>query len=132
MDNRIIKYNTNHKRFPFGILSKSEIINFIIELVKKDIIDWKVAVTISQQIQKKFQDILRKGRTKWINKKKINKQYEKKQCIWYKILKYFIKACPHLFIKRSVQTAAIIKKNETTNNQQLKVEELKDSEGSKN
>ena len=39
MNNRIIRYNTNHKGFPFGTSSKSETISPIIKPVKKDIMD---------------------------------------------------------------------------------------------
>ena len=39
IDNHIIKYNINYKRFSFKILLKSEIMNPIIKPVKKDIID---------------------------------------------------------------------------------------------
>ena len=45
MDDYIVKYNINYKRFPFRILSKSKIISFIVELVKKDTMDWEMAVT---------------------------------------------------------------------------------------
>ena len=48
MDDCIIRYNVNHKRFPFGTLLKSEIINLIIKSVEEDIMDWEVAVAISQ------------------------------------------------------------------------------------
>ena len=44
----IIRYNINYKGFSFKTLLKSEIINFIVELVKKDIMDWEVIVVISQ------------------------------------------------------------------------------------
>ena len=47
MDNCIIKYNINYKRFPFETLSKSETISPIIKSIKKDIMDWKVVVIIS-------------------------------------------------------------------------------------
>ena len=46
INNHIIRYNINHKGFPFEILLKSETMSLIIELVKKDIIDWEVAVII--------------------------------------------------------------------------------------
>ena len=39
INNRIIRYNVNHKRFPFGTSSKSEIMSPIVEPVKKDIIN---------------------------------------------------------------------------------------------
>ena len=48
MDDCIVRYNINYKRFPFGILLKSETINPIVEPIKKDIIDQKMAVTIFQ------------------------------------------------------------------------------------
>ena len=64
MNNCIVRYNINYKGFSFGTSLKSEIMNSIIKLVKKDTIDWEVVVIIFQQNQKKFQDILRKGRIK--------------------------------------------------------------------
>ena len=48
MDDCIVRYNTNHKGFPFRISSKSETMSSIIKSVKKDIIDWKMAVITSQ------------------------------------------------------------------------------------
>ena len=48
IDNHIIKYNINYKRFSFKILLKSEIMNPIIKPVKKDIIDWEMTVTTFQ------------------------------------------------------------------------------------
>ena len=39
INNRIVRYNANHKKFPFKTLLKSEIINPIIKSVKKDIIN---------------------------------------------------------------------------------------------
>ena len=47
IDNYIIKYNVNYKRFPFEILLKSEIMNSIIKLVEEDTMDWEVVVIIS-------------------------------------------------------------------------------------
>ena len=64
MNDYIIKYNTNHKRFPFKTLLKSETINLIIKPVIKDIINQKMTVTTSQQIQKKFQNTSKKDKTK--------------------------------------------------------------------
>ena len=48
IDDHIIKYNINYKRFLFGISLKLEIIDLIIKLVKKDTIDWKMIIIISQ------------------------------------------------------------------------------------
>ena len=48
INNHIIRYNINHKRFPFEILLKSEIINLIIKSVEKDIMDWEMAIITSQ------------------------------------------------------------------------------------
>ena len=48
MDNCIIKYNANYKKFLFRILLKSEIMNSIIKSIKKDTINWKMAVATSQ------------------------------------------------------------------------------------
>ena len=73
MDDCIVRYNTNHKGFPFGTLLKSETISPIVKSVKKDIMDWEVAITTSQQTQKKFQDISRKDKTKWVSKKEVSK-----------------------------------------------------------
>ena len=64
INNHIIKYNTNYKRFPFKTSSKSETMSPIVKSVEEDIINWKVAVATSQQTQKKFQDISKKGRAK--------------------------------------------------------------------
>ena len=46
MDDYIVRYNINYKGFLFKILLKSEIMNSIIKLVEKDIINWKMAVII--------------------------------------------------------------------------------------
>ena len=46
IDDHIIKYNINYKKFLFKTLSKSKIMSFIIKLIKEDIIDWKVVVII--------------------------------------------------------------------------------------
>ena len=64
IDDCIIRYNINHKRFPFRTLLKSKTISPIIELVEEDIIDWEVAIAILQQIQKKFQNTSKKGKAK--------------------------------------------------------------------
>ena len=48
MDDHIVKYNTNYKRFLFKTLSKLEIINPIIKPIKKNTMDWEVAVAIFQ------------------------------------------------------------------------------------
>ena len=132
MDDRIVRYNANHKGFPFGTSSKSETMSPIVEPVEEDIMDWEVAVATSQQTQKKFQDTSRKGRAKWVSKEEVSKRYEEKRCIRCGASGHFAKACPHLPAKRPVQAAAVIKKNGATSNQQPRVEELEDSEGSEN
>ena len=50
MNDCIVRYNVNYKGFSFETLLKSKIISLIIEPVKKDIINWKMAVATSQQI----------------------------------------------------------------------------------
>ena len=48
MDDCIVRYNINYKKFLFKTLLKSEIISPIIKSVKEDIINWKMIVVIFQ------------------------------------------------------------------------------------
>ena len=48
IDDCIVRYNINYKRFLFGISLKSETMGLIIKSVEKNIMNWEVAVAIFQ------------------------------------------------------------------------------------
>ena len=82
LNNCIIWYDNNYKRFLFILTLKPVISEPVIKPIKEKIMDWEVSVAAINLNQKNIYYIKKKEsqkkKTKWINKEKLKKKIKKK------------------------------------------------------